>query len=106
SLSFSDFFTGISVSDLFIFNIVEDRYVIFVILFFLSSEGEVLNDFPIFISALIADFAAGSAVNITLKMNGGMIIENLSLKPTVDAMMREFLDKSLKRVYASDRDSL
>ncbi|GJX34244.1 hypothetical protein Tco_0245801 [Tanacetum coccineum] len=55
-------------------------------------EGEVLNDFPRFVGALIAEFAAGGAVNLALKMKGDMIIENLNLKPMIDAMMRDFLD--------------
>ncbi|GKE57897.1 hypothetical protein Tco_1497082 [Tanacetum coccineum] len=54
-------------------------------------EGEVLNDFPRFVGILIAEFAAGGAVNLTLKMKGDMIIKNLDLKPTIDAMMRDFL---------------
>ncbi|GKG05968.1 hypothetical protein Tco_0326054, partial [Tanacetum coccineum] len=53
---------------------------------------------------LIAEFSAGSAVNLALKMKGDMIIKNLDLKPTIDVMMRD-LSKSLKRVHASDRDS-
>ncbi|GKG03371.1 hypothetical protein Tco_0311007 [Tanacetum coccineum] len=59
-------------------------------------EGEVLNDFLRFVGALIAEFAADSAVNLTLKMKGDMIIENLNLKPTIDAMMRDFLEISLR----------
>ncbi|GKE05825.1 hypothetical protein Tco_1397843, partial [Tanacetum coccineum] len=54
-------------------------------------EVEVLNDFPRFISVLIAEFAAGGAVNLTLKMKEDMIIKNLDLEPTIDAMMRDFL---------------
>ncbi|GJU08876.1 hypothetical protein Tco_1125306 [Tanacetum coccineum] len=54
-------------------------------------EGEVLNDFPRFVGIRIAEFVAGDAVNLTLKMKGDMIIENLDLKPTIDAMMRDFL---------------
>nr|GEU74702.1 hypothetical protein [Tanacetum cinerariifolium] len=34
-------------------------------------------------------------VNLTLKMKGDMIIENLNLKPMIDAMMRDFLEISL-----------
>ncbi|GJT01219.1 hypothetical protein Tco_0822388 [Tanacetum coccineum] len=62
-------------------------------------KGEILNDFLRFISILIAEFAAGDAVNLALKMKGdmmmkgGMIIKNLDLKPMIDAMMREFLDQ-------------
>ncbi|GJR63818.1 hypothetical protein Tco_0009883 [Tanacetum coccineum] len=54
-------------------------------------EGEVLNDFSRFVGILIAEFAAGGAVNLALKMKGDMIIKNLDLKPTIDAMMRDFL---------------
>ncbi|GJV91702.1 hypothetical protein Tco_1539515 [Tanacetum coccineum] len=55
-------------------------------------EGEVLNDFPRFVGVFIAEFAAGSAVNLALKMKGDMIIKNLDLKPTIDAIMRNFLE--------------
>ncbi|GKE31807.1 hypothetical protein Tco_1451129 [Tanacetum coccineum] len=34
-----------------------------------------------------------------------MVIKNLDLEPKVDAMMRDFCSKSLKLVYASDKDS-
>ncbi|GJT87607.1 hypothetical protein Tco_1069324 [Tanacetum coccineum] len=34
------------------------------------------------------DFSAGSVVNLALKMKRDMIIKNLDLKPTIDAMMR------------------
>nr|GEY99706.1 retrovirus-related Pol polyprotein from transposon TNT 1-94 [Tanacetum cinerariifolium] len=68
-------------------------------------EGEVLNDFPRFVSILIAEFAAGGTFKLALKMKGDMIIKNLDLEPKVDARMREFCSKSLKRVHASDRDS-
>ncbi|GKE47785.1 hypothetical protein Tco_1479043 [Tanacetum coccineum] len=40
-------------------------------------EGEVLNDFPIFVGVLIVEFATGGAVNLALKMKGDMIIEIL-----------------------------
>ncbi|GJY70956.1 hypothetical protein Tco_0474659 [Tanacetum coccineum] len=66
-------------------------------------KGEILNDFLRFISILIAEFAAGDAVNLALKMKGDMmmkgdmIIKNLDLKPTIDAMMRDFLEISLRR---------
>ncbi|GJY14074.1 putative ribonuclease H-like domain-containing protein [Tanacetum coccineum] len=55
-------------------------------------EGEVFNDFPRFVGALIVDFAVGSTVNLALKMKGDMIIEILNLNPTIDAMKREFLE--------------
>nr|GEY24514.1 hypothetical protein CTI12_AA182560 [Tanacetum cinerariifolium] len=54
-------------------------------------ESEVLNDFPRFVGILIAEFFAGDAVNHALKMKGDMIIKKLDLKPTIDAMMRDFL---------------
>ncbi|GKB04295.1 reverse transcriptase domain-containing protein [Tanacetum coccineum] len=60
-------------------------------------EGEVLNDFPGFVCILIAEFAAGGAVNLALKMEGDMIIKNLDLEPTIDAMMRDFLESSFAR---------
>ncbi|GJV30003.1 hypothetical protein Tco_1386451 [Tanacetum coccineum] len=53
-------------------------------------EGEVLNDFPRFIGVLIAEFAGGGVVNLVLKMKGDMIINKLDLKPTIDAVMRDF----------------
>ncbi|GJZ20920.1 hypothetical protein Tco_0557959 [Tanacetum coccineum] len=53
-------------------------------------EGEVLNDFLRFVGILIAEFAIGGAVNLVLKMKGDMIINILNLKPTIDAMMRDF----------------
>ncbi|GKE68252.1 hypothetical protein Tco_1526324, partial [Tanacetum coccineum] len=54
-------------------------------------ESEVLNDFPRFVGILIAEFAAAGAVNPALKMKGDMIVKKLDLKPTIDAMMRDFL---------------
>nr|GEV61150.1 hypothetical protein [Tanacetum cinerariifolium] len=41
-------------------------------------------------SALIAEFASDGSVNLALKMKGDMIVENLNLKPMIDAMMRDF----------------
>ncbi|GJX75147.1 hypothetical protein Tco_0313742 [Tanacetum coccineum] len=61
-------------------------------------EGKVFNDFPRFIDALIVKFAVGGAFNLALKMKGDMIIENLNLKPTIDAMMRDFLESDLSRL--------
>ncbi|GJX52298.1 hypothetical protein Tco_0280667 [Tanacetum coccineum] len=55
-------------------------------------EGEVLNDFPRFVGVLITKFAAGGVVSLALKMKGYMIIENLDLKPKIDAVMRDFLE--------------
>ncbi|GKD74749.1 hypothetical protein Tco_1333031, partial [Tanacetum coccineum] len=54
-------------------------------------EGEVLTNFSRFVGILIAEFAAGGAVNLALKMKGDTIIKNLDLKPTINAMMRDFL---------------
>nr|GEV30595.1 caffeic acid 3-O-methyltransferase-like [Tanacetum cinerariifolium] len=53
-------------------------------------ESEVLNDFPRFIGILIAEFFADGAVSLALKMERCMIIKDLDLKPTIDAMMRDF----------------
>ncbi|GJW60212.1 hypothetical protein Tco_0109547 [Tanacetum coccineum] len=52
-------------------------------------KGEVLNDFLRFICVLTTKFAAGDAVNLALKMKGDMIIKDLDLKPTIDAVMRD-----------------
>nr|GEX14092.1 hypothetical protein [Tanacetum cinerariifolium] len=54
-------------------------------------ESEVLNEFPKFIGILFAEFAAGGGVNLSLKMKGDMIIKYLDFKPTIDAMIRDFL---------------
>ncbi|GJS31581.1 hypothetical protein Tco_0492201, partial [Tanacetum coccineum] len=54
------------------------------------TEGKVLNDFPILVGVLITEFTVGGEVNLALKMKREMIIESLDLKPTVDAMMRDF----------------
>nr|GEW67134.1 hypothetical protein [Tanacetum cinerariifolium] len=59
-------------------------------------EGEVLNDFLIFVGALIVESVVATAVNFALKMKGDMIVENLNLKLTVDAMMRDFLKQVLE----------
>ncbi|GJZ77673.1 hypothetical protein Tco_0642345 [Tanacetum coccineum] len=55
-------------------------------------KREILYDFPRFLGFLFAEFATGSAVNLTLKLKRDMIIKNLDLEPKIDAMMREFLD--------------
>ncbi|GJU11402.1 glucose/ribitol dehydrogenase [Tanacetum coccineum] len=65
-------------------------------------EIEVLNDFPRFIGVFIAKFAAGGAVNLTLKMKGDMIIENLDLKPVIGAMMMDFLDPSRRKELSKE----
>nr|GEW69357.1 hypothetical protein [Tanacetum cinerariifolium] len=54
-------------------------------------EGEVFNDFPRFVGILIVEFSAGGVVNPPLKMKGDMIIKNLDLKTTINAMIRDFL---------------
>nr|GEY56559.1 hypothetical protein [Tanacetum cinerariifolium] len=59
---------------------------------FMVVEGEVLNDFPRLVNVLIAEFAAGCAVNLALKMKGDIIIKDLDFEPTIDAMMRDFLE--------------
>ncbi|GKA23741.1 hypothetical protein Tco_0709774 [Tanacetum coccineum] len=74
-------------------------------------KGEILNDFLRFISILIAEFAAGDAVNLALKMKGDMmmkgdmIIKNLDLKPTIDAMMRDFLDDEVLKLKNFEKDA-
>nr|GEW65134.1 protein ALP1-like isoform X1 [Tanacetum cinerariifolium] len=40
------------------------------------------------------EFATGGAVNFALKMKGEMVIKNLNLKLTIDAMMRDFLESN------------
>nr|GEW06378.1 hypothetical protein [Tanacetum cinerariifolium] len=45
-----------------------------------------------YLSRKIQQFAADGAVNLALKMKGDMIIKNLNLKPTTDAMMMGFLE--------------
>nr|GEU81586.1 cyclin-dependent kinase inhibitor [Tanacetum cinerariifolium] len=57
-------------------------------------ESQVLNDFSRFVGILIAEFTAGGAVNLALKMKGDMIIKDLDLKPTINAMMRDFLTQN------------
>nr|GEZ22837.1 hypothetical protein [Tanacetum cinerariifolium] len=59
-------------------------------------EGEVLNDFQRFVGVLIADFSTGGTVNLALKMKCDMIIKNLDLRLTIDAMMRDFLEEVLE----------
>ncbi|GJS33904.1 hypothetical protein Tco_0532286 [Tanacetum coccineum] len=66
-------------------------------------KGEVLNNFPRFVGILIAEFAADGAVNLALKIKGDMIIENLDLKPTIDAMVREFLESIVWSVVGIKR---
>ncbi|GKA22610.1 hypothetical protein Tco_0708572 [Tanacetum coccineum] len=63
-----------------------------VILAFMVIEGKVINDFPGFVGILIAEFSAGGAVNLALKMKGYMIKKKLDLKPTINAVMRDLLD--------------
>ncbi|GKC99628.1 hypothetical protein Tco_1169903 [Tanacetum coccineum] len=58
-------------------------------------KGKVLNDFQRFVGIFIMDFAACGEVNLVLKMKGDMSIKNLDLKPTIDAMMRDFLEHVL-----------
>ncbi|GJV33642.1 hypothetical protein Tco_1394042 [Tanacetum coccineum] len=59
-------------------------------------KSEVLNDFSIFIDVFIVELSTDGAVNLILDMKGHMIIENLNLKPAIDAMMRDFLEMSLQ----------
>ncbi|GJV75530.1 hypothetical protein Tco_1507114 [Tanacetum coccineum] len=66
----------------------------------LRSEGEVLNNFPRFVGILIAEFAAGGAVNLALKMKGDMIIKNLD-RSNDHAMMIGLLEEvHEERVHA------
>ncbi|GJS10123.1 hypothetical protein Tco_0366919 [Tanacetum coccineum] len=62
-----------------------------VIQLYMVVESEVLNDFLRFVSILISEFAGGDVVNLALEMKGDMIVKKLDLKPTIDAMMRDFL---------------
>ncbi|GJX81954.1 hypothetical protein Tco_0331435 [Tanacetum coccineum] len=55
-------------------------------------KSEILNDFLRFFSVLVAKLAAGSAVNLALKVKRDMIRENLDLGPKINAMMRDFLE--------------
>ncbi|GJZ65021.1 hypothetical protein Tco_0621717 [Tanacetum coccineum] len=66
-------------------------------------KGKVLNDFPRFVGILIAEFAAGAAVNLALKMKRDIIIKKLDLKPTIDAMMRDFLEITTARRVSTVR---
>nr|GFA72926.1 hypothetical protein [Tanacetum cinerariifolium] len=59
-----------------------------------SIEGEVLNDFLRFVGVFITKFSASDAVNFVLKMKGNIIIKNLDLEPTIDAIRRDFLESS------------
>ncbi|GJW19455.1 hypothetical protein Tco_0026891 [Tanacetum coccineum] len=54
-------------------------------------ESEVLNDFPRFFSVLIDEFTASGAVDIALKVKRDMIIENLDLKPQINAIVRNLV---------------
>nr|GEX28904.1 putative retrotransposon Ty1-copia subclass protein [Tanacetum cinerariifolium] len=68
-------------------------------------ESEVLNDFPRFFGILIMEFTAGDAVILTLKMKGDMIVKNLDLKRTIDAMMRDFLYPSRWKELSKETSS-
>ncbi|GKE28765.1 hypothetical protein Tco_1444149 [Tanacetum coccineum] len=68
-------------------------------------KGKVLNDFPRFVGILIAEFTSGGAINLALKMKGDMIIKNLDLKPTIDAMIRDFLDPSRWKELSKETSS-
>ncbi|GKE00515.1 hypothetical protein Tco_1388498 [Tanacetum coccineum] len=70
-------------------------------------KSKILYDFPGFFDVLIAKLAIGGSVNLTLKMERDMIVENLNLKPKIDAMMRDFLKspsrwKELSKKTSSD----
>ncbi|GJS14865.1 hypothetical protein Tco_0409337 [Tanacetum coccineum] len=69
-------------------------------------ESEVLNDFPRFVSILIAEFAAGGAVNLTLKMKGGNDRKKLDLKQrSMPHDEEKFLELCLQTVHALVRVS-
>ncbi|GJW09580.1 hypothetical protein Tco_1575407 [Tanacetum coccineum] len=68
-------------------------------------KSEVLNDFSIFIDVFIVELSTDGAVNLTLDMKGHMIIENLNLKPAIDAMMRDFLDPSWRKEPSKETSS-
>ncbi|GJW27805.1 putative ribonuclease H-like domain-containing protein [Tanacetum coccineum] len=61
-------------------------------------HSKILYDFPRFFGVLIAEFATGGAVNLTLKMKSDMIIKNLDVKPKIDAMMRDFLENDMSQL--------
>ncbi|GJS47223.1 hypothetical protein Tco_0597344 [Tanacetum coccineum] len=61
---------------------------------FMVVKSEVLNVFPRLFGVLIVELATGSAVNFTLKIKGDMVVKKFDLKPTIDAMMRDFLEQS------------
>ncbi|GKB37069.1 hypothetical protein Tco_0882011, partial [Tanacetum coccineum] len=54
-------------------------------------KSKILYDLPGFLSVLIAKLAASGAVNFTIKMKRDMIVENLDLKPKINAIMRDIL---------------
>ncbi|GKG32102.1 hypothetical protein Tco_0427052, partial [Tanacetum coccineum] len=54
-------------------------------------EGEVLNDFPRFVSVSVTKLTTGRLVNGSSCDRIDMVIKNLDLEPKVDAMMRDFL---------------
>ncbi|GJU39937.1 hypothetical protein Tco_1192894 [Tanacetum coccineum] len=80
---------------------IKNTYVIT----FMVVEGKVLNDFPRFVGILIAEFAVGGVVNLAFMMKGDMIIKKLDLKPTIDAMMRDFLDHSWWKELSKETSS-
>nr|GEW53987.1 ribonuclease H-like domain-containing protein [Tanacetum cinerariifolium] len=93
-LFFSDERDGIYVFDDGRFGLFPDQYFFeglggsFIVI-----KGEILNNFPRFVDILIAEFYAGSTVNFALNMKGDMIIKFSDLKPTIDAIMRDFLEE-------------
>ncbi|GKE30803.1 hypothetical protein Tco_1446187, partial [Tanacetum coccineum] len=60
--------------------------------------SEVLNVFPRFFGVLVAEFATGGAVNLTLTMKQDLIIKDLDLESKIDTTMRDFLEMSLRSV--------
>nr|GEV67527.1 hypothetical protein [Tanacetum cinerariifolium] len=55
-------------------------------------ESKVQNDLPRFIGVLVMKLTVDGVINLAFKVKGDMIIKKLDLKPTIDAMMRDFLD--------------
>nr|GEV20075.1 retrovirus-related Pol polyprotein from transposon TNT 1-94 [Tanacetum cinerariifolium] len=66
--------------------------------------GEILYDFLRFFSAFILKFAAGGTVNLILKVKWDLIVKNLDLKPTIDAITRDFLERVLS-LFATSMSS-
>ncbi|GJW47819.1 hypothetical protein Tco_0079465 [Tanacetum coccineum] len=66
---------------------------------------QLLEELLLFVRVLIADFSASGTVNLPLKMKRDMIIKNLDLKPTIDAMMRDILYSSQWKELSKETSS-